>query len=394
MDVLTRERAKPSLPFAGVFQLIDFPLSNLKHSGVAEVWLSIQYQPSSLDAEVANGRPWDLDRTHGGFRLLIPQEGVGTDEDGLAKGNADVLYRVRDQIRAAEPEILLVMSSDHIYGFDFEDAIDRHDEKGAECTVVTTEVDLAEAVHHATVTANRLGRVTNFDYKPERPSTGVIATEVFVYDPAVLLTVVEELQSELTEHADADETGLGDFGEHLLPRLVERGAVYEHRMPGYWKDVGRPDTYFAAHRDLIDGDIDVLGNHHWPILTRTPQGPPARIHASATVDNSLLSAECEVYGVVRRSVLGPGVVIEAGATVTDSVLFTGVRVEGGAQVSWSILDTRVVVSADAKVGARPAGAESTDAGPTVDELVLVGRDSVIAAGATIAPGGRLEPGTT
>ncbi len=114
MDVLTRERAKPSLPFAGVFQLIDFPLSNLAHTGVDDVWLSVQYQASSLDSDVANGRPWDLDRTHGGFRLLTPQEGVGPDEDGMASGNADVLFRVRDQIREADPEVVLVMSADHV----------------------------------------------------------------------------------------------------------------------------------------------------------------------------------------------------------------------------------------------------------------------------------------
>jgi len=282
MDVLTRERAKPSLPFGGVFQLVDFPLSSLQHSGVDHVWLSVQYQASSLDEDVANGRPWDLDRTHGGFRLLIPQEGVGAHEDGLAKGNADVLFRVRDQIRAAAPDLVLVMSSDHIYRLDYDEAIARHDEKNAECTVVTTLVSLDEAAHHSTVQANRLGRVTDLIDKPDEPATGVVATEIFVYDPTVLVTVLEELHSELAEQADPDETGLGDFGEHLLPRLVERGAVYEYRMPGYWKDVGRPDTYFEAHRDLIEGDLGIFGVPGWPVLTRTPQGPPARVHVGAT----------------------------------------------------------------------------------------------------------------
>ena len=389
MDVLTRERAKPSLPFGGVFQLVDFPLSSLQHSGVDNVWLSVQYLPSSLDSEIANGRPWDLDRTLGGFRLLMPQEGAGGDEDGLASGNADVLFRVRDQIRAADPEVLLVLSSDHVYRLDYDEAIARHDEKNAECTVVTTVVAPEEAAHHATIKTNRLGRVTDLTDKPDNPTTGVIATEIFVYDPSVLVTVLEELQSELTARADPDETGLGDFGDHLLPRLVERGSVYEYRMSGYWKDVGRPDTYFAAHRDLLESDLGVLGVPGWPILTRTPQGPPARVHAGAVVEDSLLSPGCQVHGVVRRSILGPNVTVDTGATVTDAVVFAGVRIEAGARVSWSIIDTDVVVGADAELGGQPE-----DDLPTADELVLVGRESVIAAGARLAPGARLEPGTT
>ena len=125
MDVLTRERAKPALPFAGVYQLVDFPLSNLAHSGITDVWLSVQFQGSSLEEPVSNGRPWDLDRTRGGLRLLMPQEGTGsTDEEGFAQGNADELYRLRDQIREADPAYVVVMSADHVYRFDYRDAIE------------------------------------------------------------------------------------------------------------------------------------------------------------------------------------------------------------------------------------------------------------------------------
>lgn len=319
------------------------------------MWVSVQYQPGSLDSEIANGRPWDLDRTHGGFRLLMPQEGVGGDEDGLAKGNADVLFRVRDQIRTADPDVLLVMSSDHVYRLDYLDAIDRHVSKGAQCTVVTTEVSRAEASHHATVVANRLGRVTDVTDKPSRPSTGVVATEIFVYDPRVLVQTLEELHAELSDGAGEDETGLGDFGDHLIPRLVERGSVYEYRMDGYWCDVGRPDTYFAAHRDLLESDLGVVGLPDWPILSRTQQGRPTRVRQGAVVVDSLLSSGCDVHGDVRRSVLGPGVTVAAGASVTDSVIFAGARIETGAAVSWSILDTGVVVNPTPRSADHPKG---------------------------------------
>ncbi len=240
MDVLTRERAKPGLPFGGVFQLVDFPMSSLRHSRIEDVWLSVQYQADSLDEQVANGRPWDLDRDGGGFRLLTPQQGGSPDSDGFSSGNADELFRIRDQIASAGPEITVVLSSDHVYRLDFNDVIATHRQKGAECTVVTSEVSREEASHHATVVANRLGRVTGFAYKPARPTTGVVATEIFLYDTSTLLDVLDQLHRELTATAAPDSNGLGDFGEHLLPRLVDRGRTYRPPAAGLLAGSGPP----------------------------------------------------------------------------------------------------------------------------------------------------------
>ncbi len=389
MDVLTRERAKPALPFAGVYQLVDFPMSNLRHSGIEDVWLSVQYQADSLEEQVANGRSWELDRSRGGFRLLVPQQGGSTDSDGFAAGNADELFRVRDQIAAARPDITIVLSSDHIYRFDYADAINTHLRRKAECTVVTTEVTIAEAGQHATIVANRVGRVTGFSYKPDHPTTGVVATEVFVYDTTTLVHVLDELHFELTATAEPDSNGLGDFGDHLLPRLVQRGRVFAHPMPGYWRDLGRPETYLAAHQDLIRGETGLFDDPDWPILARLPQRAPARIHNGARVEDSLVSPGCEVSGLVRRSVLGPGVVIERGSRITDSVIFADVIVGEGAVVSWSILDRGTTVGHNARVGGRPPRQP-----PDSAHVTLVGRDSNIAPDSTLPRGSRLEPGTT
>jgi glucose-1-phosphate adenylyltransferase len=389
MDVLTRERARPGLPFGGVYQLVDFPMSNLRHSRIEDVWLSVQYQADSLDEQVANGRPWDLDRDAGGFRLLTPQQGGSPDADGFASGNADELFRIRDQIAATGPETTIVLSSDHVYRLDFNDAIDTHRRKRAECTVVTTEVSRAEASHHATVESNRVGRVTGFAYKPSRPSTGVVATEIFLYDTTTLLDVLDQLHRELTETATPESNGLGDFGEHLLPRFVDRGRTFVHALPGYWRDLGRPETYLAAHQDLIRGETDLFSDRSWPILARIPQRSPAVICAGARVEDSLLSPGCRVLGSVRRSVLGPGVTIERGAKVTDSILFADATVQEGAAVSWAILDRNVVVQPGATVGARPRSTPARS-----EDLTLVGRDSRIGPKTSVPRGGRLEPGTT
>ncbi len=391
MDVLTLERAKPALPFAGGYQLLDFPLSNLVNSRIDDVWLSVAYQASALEEQVRNGRPWDLDRTHGGLRLLVPQEGTGSmDEEGFAKGNADELYRLRDEIRTADPDLVLVMSADHVYRLDYSDVVRTHRDKGAEVTVVTHDLSgtyAEDAADHAVVEVNRLGRVTSFAYKPDEPASTVVATEVFVYEPQVLLEVLEELhreQAEQDDGGDEGDTGLGDFGDVLLPRLVDRGKAYAHRLEGYWRDLGQPHHYLNAHLELLDQDAQLFSSS-WPIRTQQPQREPARVLRGAELSEALLSAGCVVAGKVTRSVLGPGVVVEAGAEVTESVVFADTVVRSGATVTRAIVDSDCELLGGAQVGDPSVKLDDPDAIP------IVGRESRV--GSSLPAGSRLAPGT-
>ena len=264
MDVLTRETPKPALPFAGSFRLIDVPLSNLRNSGISDVWVSVQYLGQSLSDAMANGKPWDLDRHHGGFRVIMPEQAGPPSEEGFVSGNAEELLSNRDAIRRHGADAVLVLSADHVYRLDYAEVVAEHLSRGAECTVVTTEVSLADASHHAVMIVDDDGRVRRVDYKPEEPATATVATEVFVYDPVALIEVLEELHRTMSASAGADDaaatdnepedgSALGDFGEHLLPAMIERGRTYGYPLPGYWRDLGRPETYLAAHRDLLAG---------------------------------------------------------------------------------------------------------------------------------------------
>ncbi len=394
MDVLTMERAKPALPFGGSYQMLDFPLSNLVNSDIADVWLSVQYQASALEDQVLNGRPWDLDRTRGGLRLLVPQQGSGSlDEEGFAKGNADELYRLRDQLRAAAPDVVIVMSADHVYGLDYRDVVATHLEKGAEVTMVTTDLSgtyAEDAADHGVVEVNRLGRVTSFAYKPEDPASSTVTTEVFVYDPRVLVEVLEELHHEASDEPDEGDdgegdSGLGDFGDSLVPRLVDRGKAYAHPLEGYWRDLGQPHHYLNAHLELLAGETGLFQGD-WPVRTQQPQREPARVREGAVVSDSMLSSGCVVAGTVTRSVLGPGVVVEAGATVTESVIFRDTVVRGGASVARSIVDTHCELLEGASVGSESVALDDPDAIP------LVGRDSRVSS--VLPEGARLPPGTT
>ena len=394
MDVLTRERAKPALPFAGVHQLVDFPLSNLTHSGITDVWLSLQFQGSTLQEQVANGRPWDLDRNLGGLRILLPHEGTGgLDEEGFARGNADELFRFRDQLSDFDPDVVLVMSADHVYRLDYRDVLDTHRDAKAECTLVTTALPPGGDVgDHGVVEVDDDGLVTGFDYKPDGldadPGSVTITTEVIAYDPAVLREVLEELHRETAAGSDEGDTGLGDFGDLLVPRLVERGRTVAHHHDGYWRDLGQPHHYLRAHHEILTDDMDVLSVPGWPVLSRIPQRVPARVLDGGIVVDSLLSPGARVAGRVERSVLGPGVVVEAGALVADSVIFADSVVHAGAEVHWTVLDTRCVVEQDARVGV--AGAEALD---DPDAVTMVGCDSTVGRGVALETGARLEPGS-
>src|SRR4051794_1390604 len=226
MDVLTRERAKPALPFGGVHRLVDFALSSLVHSELEDVWVSVQYQVASIDDYLAGGRPWSLDRNRGGFRRMVPQTGTGpTSEEGFASGNADLLLKLHAEIAAQGAKHLVVTSADHVFNMDLRPVIEDHVARGSTATLVTAEVSKKEASDNVVVLTGRGAVVRDLEVKVSRPSTGTVATEIFVYRTEPLLEALSTLRAEIGDGGSDDDSGLGDFGEHLLPRLIETGRV-------------------------------------------------------------------------------------------------------------------------------------------------------------------------
>lgn len=388
MEVLTAARAKPALPYAGVYHLIDISLSNIRNSGIADAWLVVQYEAQSIVSAVANGRPWDLDRTHGGLQIVPPQQEGANAEGVWHEGNADAVYQNRELIRVFDPDVLLVLSADHIYKLDYNEVIDQHLASGADATLVTTEVPLHQASNHGTVTVDTGGKVTGFEYKPDEPKSSLVTTEIFVYTPDVVIETLERLSSR--NGGGEQRSGLEDFGHDLLPELVRTGKVRDFRLPCYWKDVGRPETYFESHMQLLEDNPDLdLDDPAWPIFTLNPQRMPARIHGTARIDHSLVAPGCDIAGTVERSVLSPGVIVEPGATVRDAIILPDVTVRAGATVRFAIVDEGAMIGKNAKVGQKPKGNL-----PTTEELVLIGANARIRGGTTIGRGERIEPKAT
>jgi len=368
LELLTEQRAKPAVPFAGVYRLIDFPLSNCQHSGIADVWVSVQFHPTSLSDHLANGRPWDLDRTSGGLMMLPPFQ--GTDRGGWVSGTANLLWRQADLIREYDADALVVVSSDAVYKLDYREVVESHLGSGAEVTMVTTEVEADDASRYGIVQVEG-ERVTDYAYKPDEPATTTATNEVFVFTPGPTLDRLEALHGELGEDA------LEDLGTHLLPAQTGDGLARAHPLGGYWRDVGTVPAYWQAHRDFLAEEPPIdLDDPAWPVHTRGGRHSAARILGGAVVDGSLVSGGTRVAGEVRGSVLSPGVVIEKGATVVDSVLLPGVRVRAGATVTRAVLDDGVEVGEQASVGGD-------------GDVALVGRRARVAPGTEVAAGGRL-----
>src|SRR5215218_1848086 len=368
LELLTDQRAKPAVPFAGVYRLIDFPLSNCQHSSIADVWVSVQFHPTSLSDHLSNGRPWDLDRTTGGLMMLPPFQ--GTDRGGWVSGTANLLWRQADLIREFGADALVVVSSDAVYKLDYREVVESHLGSGAEVTMVTTEVEADDASRYGIVQVEG-ERVTDYAYKPDEPATTTATNEVFVFTPGATLDRLEALDDEL------GEDGLEDLGSHLLPAQTRDGLARAHALGGYWRDVGTIPAYWQAHRDFLSEEPPIdLDDPAWPLHTRGGRHSAARILAGAVVDESLVSGGTRVAGEVRGSVLSPGVVVEKGATVVDSVLLPGVRVRAGARVVRAVLDDRVDVGEGAAVGGD-------------GDITLVGRRTRVEAGTELSAGARL-----
>ncbi len=371
LELLTEQRAKPAVPFAGVYRLVDFPLSNCEHSQIADVWVSIQQHPTSLADHLANGRPWDLDRTTGGLMTLPPFQ--GTERGGWNTGTANSLWRQADLIRHYGADALVVVSSDAVYKLDYREVAEAHLESGAEVTMVTTEVAADDAARYGIVEVDG-DRVTGYAYKPDEPATTTATNEVFVFSPGPTLDRLEQLRSEV------GEDDLEDLGTHLLPAQTRDGLARAYPLKGYWRDVGTVPSYWEAHRDFLSAEPPIdLDEPAWPVHTRGGRHSAARVLDDGQIENSLLSGGTRISGNVRGSVLSPGVVVEVGATVVDSVLLPGVRVRSGATVTRAVVDDGVDVGRGCSVGGD-------------GDIALVGRRAQLDEGTEVPAGGRFpEP---
>ena len=373
LGVLTRNLAKPAVPYGGKYRIIDFPLSNCVNSGIETVGVLTQYQPLELNEYIGSGQPWDLDSMYGGVHVLPPyQRGKQSD---WYKGTANAIYQNIRFIDRYNPEYVVVLSGDHIYKMDYAKMIAYHKEKKADCTIAVIEVPMEEASRFGILNTYEDGTVYEFDEKPAVPKSNKASMGIYVFTWSKMRKYLEA--------DEADPNSSNDFGKNVLPAMLNAGEkMVAYQFSGYWKDVGTIGSLWESNMDLLDPNVPLdLSDESWKIYSRNPAMPPHYIASTAKVQNSLISEGCNVYGEVDFSVLFAGVYVAPGAVVKDSIIMPGARIEEGAVVQYAIVAENCVVSADSKIGARPEDIENKDEWGV----------AVLGAGCVLEPGTVVPP---
>ena len=410
LTVLSEHRAKPSVPFAGKYRIIDFTLSNCVNSQIYDVAILTQYRPHSLNEHIGIGKPWDLDRVRGGVRLLQPYLARGS--QGWYRGTADAVYQNLDFLINRDADQVVILAGDHIYKMNYRDMIDYHVEKDADLTVAVMHVPQEETDRFGIMSVNKNGRVTEFHEKPKDRDKGTLASMgIYVFDVEKL---IERLRKEHEREPNLD------FGQHVIPGMIGTDKVYAYEFDGYWVDVGTVDAYWRTSLELCEPDSPLnLWDPNFVIRTRSQERPPVKCSANGRVVRSLVSNGCTIRGLVEHSVLSPGVFVSAGAIVRDSVIMNDTLIGPGAVIDKAIIDKQVhvgpgvrlgygddftpnvdmpdklntgitVVGKDARLPANLIVGRNVLVQVEVDESDAAGYD-FIPSGATIAPGGVTVP---
>lgn len=372
LGVLTTKRAKPAVPFAGKYRIIDFPLSNCVNSGIFDVLVLTQYRPHSLNDHIRLGRPWDLDRTlSGGVQLLQPYKGR-FDTDWYV-GTADAVTQNLNFVRRDQPKYTLILSGDHIYNMDYRLLIEYHEQHEAEATLCVKPVPWEDASRFGILFTNDDLTVREFLEKPANPPGNLANMGIYIFNTQTLLDLLRE--------DDNDPNSNHDFGKDIIPKMVESDLkVMAYPFEDYWVDVGTSDAYWQAHMDLLQvGPPLNMRDRSWVIHTRSEERSPVKIQSGATVHDSMLTNGVEISSgaVVERSVLSPGVYVGPNAVVRDSIVLTDTAIEGGAVVERCIIDKQVNIGHNARVGRR----EDDMLG-----LTTIGKNADIPAGITVGRG--------
>jgi glucose-1-phosphate adenylyltransferase len=337
LSLLSGIRAKPAVPFAGKYRVIDFALSNCVNSGITSVLVLTQYNPRSLNDHIGVGRPWDLDRNTGGVRIMQPYIARDRPREWY-RGTADAVEANFEAIAQSGADIVLILAGDHIYKMDYGPFIQQHRRKRADVTIAVKPVPIGEAHRFGILALDDQDAVTEWQEKPRQPLSDLASLGIYVFSRRALERWLGD--------------GRHDFGRDVIPAMLAGGArVYGHRFDGYWQDVGTVHSYWEAHMELLDDHPQLdLYDRDWVVHTRSEERPPARIGPTANVHRSLVSHGCVIAGTVERSVLSPGVRIDPGAIVRDSVVMFDTVIRAGAVVDRAIIDKQVSVGPNAVIG--------------------------------------------
>ncbi len=372
LGILTKNMAKPAVPYGGKYRIIDFPLSNCSNSGIDVVGVLTQYRPLELNAYIASGAPWDLDLVDGGVFVLPPYQTGASGE--WYKGTANAIYQNMPFINQYDPDYVLILSGDHIYKMDYAAMLAHHEKHQADATIAVRQVPWEEASRFGIMNTDENGQIVEFEEKPKKPKSNNASMGVYVFT-----------WSKLRKYLTADESNpnsSNDFGKNIIPSMLADGQkMMAYSFNDYWKDVGTIESLWEANMDLLSDTPDIdLHDKKFRVYARNLGLQPQYIADTAKVDTCLITEGVEVYGTATHSILSSAAVVEEGATVIDSVIMPGAVIKAGAVVRRAIVAENAVVGENAQVGEESG------------LIAVVGPGAVIPAGGAVKAGEQIAEG--
>ena len=332
---LTKRNAKPAVAFGGKYRIIDFSLSNCVNSNIDTVGVLTQYKPLILNSYLGTGEAWDLDDSDGGVHVLPP---YATETGGQwYSGTADAIYHNIDFIDNYDPEYVVILSGDHLYKMDYNKMLQFHKAQGADLTVSVIEVPWEEASRFGVMSVDGEMNITKFAEKPKNPDSNLASMGLYIFTWSVLRKAL------LEDHDDPNSDK--DFGKNIIPKLLAEGKkLCAYTFSGYWQDVGTIDSYYNSQMDLLEENPEFnIFEDDMRIFSNSNVSPPHYVGKNGEVVRSLICNGCMVLGTVKNSILSSDVYVGEGAVVEKSILLPGVRVEANARVFQAIVGEGSVI---------------------------------------------------
>jgi len=386
---LCRVRAKPAVPFGGIYRIIDFTLSNLMNSDIRRVGVLTQYTPLSLTEHIRDGASWDFAGWRRGIKILPPYTG-GSGSDWY-KGTADAVFQNRKFLKRFSPEHVLIVSGDHIYSMDYNELIEFHITNNAEVTISTMKVPAEDVHRFGVVQVDDKHRAIGFFEKHDNPPSRLASLGIYLFKYSALLKYLDKgPENSLIQNYD--------FGKDILPVAVNKGGAFAHQFDGYWQDVGTIQSYWLASMEFIYNNKRFFKpGHELRTNLREPgkgDFPCAKVMYNARISNSLICRGCHVDGIVENSILSPGVIVEKGARIIHSVVMHNSIIKKGASLYGVISDKNAVFGEDAVVGSKTVEDLSPDdvaAASLFDAQTVVGKNACVPPNTVIEAKSEFQP---
>ncbi|GAA0087179.1 glucose-1-phosphate adenylyltransferase [Clostridium sp. CTA-7] len=342
LGVLTKNIAKPAVPFGGKYRIIDFPLSNCSNSGIYTVGVLTQYKPLDLNSHIGIGDPWDLDRRDGGVSILPPyQEEKGGD---WYKGTANAIYQNIEYVDRYDPEYVLILSGDHIYKMNYDKMLEFHKENNADATIAVINVPIEEASRFGIMNTREDNSIYEFEEKPKDPKSTNASMGIYIFNWSILKKFLREDENDLESS--------NDFGKNIIPSMLRKGKkMMAYPFEGYWKDVGTIESLWEANMDLLKIDNELnLYDSEWKIYSQNQVRPAHYIGEEAKIINSLIVEGCIINGKIENSILSQGVYVGKNTVIKDSVIMPNVEIGDNVLIEKAIVGSNAIINHGCKVG--------------------------------------------